>query len=99
MMMSTDPVPAKKKKAPPKVKPSGRPARVKAVRVLRIPVNEDISQRFEAARLLCEKDNPAIDANDAVLGRILILKGIELLERERLARQGQPSSESATTNS
>jgi hypothetical protein len=68
--------PIAKKKSP------GRPPRVRAVRVIRVPVNEDLSARFDRARTLWEQDNPAIDSNDAVVGRVLMLKGIEALERE-----------------
>ena len=89
------------KKPPPKVKPSGRPPRVKAVRVIRVPVNDDISARFEAARSLWEEENPAIDSNDAVVGRILLLKGIEALEREHASRKTPelPLMESSTKKS
>ncbi len=75
------------KKLPPTVKPSGRPPRVKAVRVIRIPVNDELSARFERTRALWERDNPAIDSNDAVIGRILLIKGMEAIEREHAARQ------------
>ncbi len=77
----------KKKKPPPRVKPPGRPPRIKAVRLIRVPVNDDLSARFERARTLWEQDNPALDSSDAVIGRILILKGLEAFEREHSARR------------
>lgn len=77
----------KKKKPPPRVKPTGRPPRIKAVRIIRVPVNDDLNARFERARALWEQENPALDSNDAVVGRILIIKGIEALEREHSARR------------
>lgn len=89
--------PILKKKSP------GRPPRVRAVRVIRVPVNEDLSARFDRARTLWEHDNPAIDSNDAVVGRVLILKGIEALEREHAGRGTPPAlsllSEAATKKS
>ncbi len=70
-----------------KKKSPGRPPRVKAVRIIRVPVNDDVSARFERVRTLWEADNPAIDSNDAVVGRILLIKGMEALEREHAARK------------
>jgi hypothetical protein len=83
--------PIVKKKSP------GRPPRVRAVRVIRVPVNEDLSARFDRARSLWEQDNPAIDSNDAVVGRVLMLKGIEALEREHGVRG--PSALTSTQTS
>ena len=80
------------KKLPPTVKPTGRPPRVRAVRVIRIPVNDDLSARFERIRSLWEVDNPAIDSNDAVVGRVLLLKGMDVFDREQAARHPPDST-------
>ena len=85
--------PVLKKKSP------GRPARVRAVRVIRVPVNEELSARFDRARTLWEKENPAVDSNDAVVGRVLMLKGIEALEREQAVKHPELFAEAATNKS
>gem|GEM_PF-2199040 len=80
-----------------KKRPRGRPSTIKAVRDIRVSLNQEQDERFLRYRAHVETQTPGFIPSDSALGRAIFLLGLDAWERQYPQQANLPLMMESTT--